>query len=87
MSDDTINRAEERSAAHLGAAAAAIDAQFGEGYAAQNPTLVAAFLLSATAETAILSGEATVRKLDERIERSTERVCGAMESLRPRLFG
>lgn len=77
----------ERSAAHLKSAAEAIDRQFGEGYAAANPNLVAAFMLSATAETAILSGEATVEKLDQRIERSSERMCNAIENLRPRLFG
>lgn len=87
MSDDVTTRAAARSAAHLDAAAQAIDAKFGAGHAAANPTLVAAFMLSATAETAILSGEATVDRLDGRIERSTERMCTAMENLRPRLFG
>lgn len=87
MSDETTNSAAGRSAAHLNAAAEAIDAKFGAGYAAANPNLVAAFMLSATAEAAILSGEATVDRLDGRIERSTERMCTAMENLRPRLFG
>lgn len=77
----------QRTAQHLRDAIAAIDGAFGEGHAAANPSLVAAFVQSASLETAILSGEATVQFLDERIDRSTERVCKAMENLRPRIFG
>ena len=84
---DPAPTASQRTARHLTDAIAAIDGAFGEGYAAENPTLVAAFLQSASLETAILSGEATVSFLDTRVEKSTERVCKAMENLRPRIFG
>lgn len=86
MTDHT-NAAAARTARHLAAAIEAIDGAFGVGHAAANPALVAAFLQSASIETAILSGEATVQFLDTRIDRSTERVCKAMENLRPRIFG
>jgi hypothetical protein len=86
MTDQT-NPAAARTASHLAAAIESIDGAFGDGHAAANPALVAAFLQSASIETAILSGEATVQFLDTRIDRSTERVCKAMENLRPRIFG
>ncbi len=84
---DRTDAAAARTAQHLTAAVEAIDGAFGAGHAAANPSLVAAFLQSASIETAILSGDATVQFLDARIERSTERMCKAMENLRPRIFG
>ncbi len=86
MTDRTSDAA-DRTAQHLKAAIRTIDAAFGEGHAAANPSLVAAFLQSASLETAILSGESVAAMLDARAERSVGQVCAAMESLRPRLFG
>ncbi len=84
---DRSAKAAERTANHLKAAIDAIDSAFEPGHAAANPALVAAFLQSASLESAILSGEAVAGMLDTRAERSVEQVCAAMESLRPRLFG
>ncbi len=86
MTDNTTLAA-GKTAQHLRHAVESIDAAFGAGHAAANPALVAAFLQSASIETAILSGEASVEVLEARIERATERVCKAMENLRPRIFG
>jgi len=84
---DRSEEAAARTAAHLGAAIRAIDGAFGEGHAAANPALVAAFVQSASLETAVLSGESVAAMLDARAERAVGQVCASMESLRPRLFG
>ncbi len=84
---DRSAEAAERTGAHLTAAIRAIDAAFGEGHAAANPALVAAFLQSASLESVILSGESVATLLDGRAERSVNQVCSSMESLRPRIFG
>jgi len=84
---DRADNAAGNTARHLQAAIREIDAAFGAGHAASNPALVAAFLQSASIETAILSGESVAAMLDKRAERSVGQVCAAMESLRPRLFG
>ena len=85
--DDRSEEAAGRTAQHLKAAVDAIDEAFGAGHAAANPALVAAFLQSASIEAAILSGESVAAMLDAQAQRSVTQVCGAMESLRPRLFG
>ena len=87
MTDTPPDAPADRTAGHLTAAIDAIDGAFGAGHAAANPALVAAFLQSASIESAILSGESVAAMLDARAERSVAQVCGAMESLRPRLFG
>ncbi len=87
MMDDRSEKAAGRTAQHLTAAVEAIDGAFGAGHAAANPSLVAAFLQSASLEAVILSGEAVAGMLDKRAERSVAQVCTSMENLRPRLFG
>lgn len=84
---DRSEEAAARTAAHLGAAIREIDGAFGTGHAAANPALVAAFIQSASLETAVLSGESVAAMLDARAERSVAQVCTSMENLRPRLFG
>lgn len=84
---DRSDAAAERTTAHLKAAIHEIDGAFGDGYAAANPALVAAFLQSASLESIVLSGESVATLLDNRAERSVAQLCSAMESLRPRLFG
>lgn len=94
---DATDRAAERTARHLAAAVEAIDAKLGEGYAAANPALVAAFLQSASIETAVLSGEATVQivdatvrqsidTVDRSVQRAVDRMAASIEYLKPRLF-
>ena len=87
MGEDATGAAAARTARHLAAAIREIDGAFGEGHAAANPALVAAFVQSASLESAILSGETVAGMLDARAERSVRAVCASMESLRPRLFG
>ena len=84
---DRSDAATERTTAHLKAAIREIDGAFGAGYAAANPTLVSAFVQSASLESIVLSGESVAMLLDTRADRSVNQLCAAMESLRPRLFG
>jgi len=85
------NRAADRTSHHLKRAVEAIDAQFGDGYAAENPTLVASFLQSASIESAILSADAalesTLGTVLPHADKSVDRVCASLEYLKPRLFG
>lgn len=79
-------RAQARAAAHLKSAIAAIDASFGDGYAAANPQLVASLVQAASIESAI----STARELHDsalmtatRISRETNET---ILRLKPRLF-
>ena len=96
-SSDTVEQAADRTARHLAAAVAAIDARLGEGYAKDNPELVAAFLQSASIQSAVLSGEATVQivdatvresieTVDRSVQRAVDRMAASVEYLKPRLF-
>jgi len=87
MTEPSTDDPAQRTARHLTVAIRAIDEAFGDGHAAANPALVAAFLQSASIEAAILSGESVAAMLDAQAQRSVTQVCAAMESLRPRLFG
>jgi len=70
------DRAAANAASHMRAAVAEIDAVFGEGYAARNPALVAAFLQTAAIEHAVQAGRAASRETNE-----------TLLKLKPRLFG
>ncbi len=85
------DRAADRTAHYLKRAVETLDGQFGEGYAAANPVLVASFLQSASIESAVLSADAalesTLRTVLPHADKSIERVCASLEYLKPRLFG
>ncbi len=85
------DKAADRTAQYLKRAIEALDAEFGEGYAAANPALVGSFLQSASIESAILSAdtalESTLGTVLPHADKSIERVCASLEYLKPRLFG
>ena len=91
MTMDHEDKAADRTAHFLKRAVSAIDAQFGDGYAAANPALVGSFLQSASIESAILSADAaletTLGTVLPHADKSIERVCASLEYLKPRLFG
>ncbi len=91
MAETHEDSAADRTAHFLKRAVAAIDAEFGEGYAAANPALVGSFLQSASIESAILSADAaletTLGTVLPHADKSIERVCASLEYLKPRLFG
>ncbi|WP_138933722.1 hypothetical protein [Roseovarius arcticus] len=74
-------------ARHLSDAVSAIDAQFGDSYAANHPELVAALVQSATIESAV----ATVRGAHDEalsLARSlTSQICETLLRLKPKFFG
>ena len=74
--DPTKSEAPVAVAHYLGAARASIDAAFGDGHAAANPALVAAFLQACAIEAAVNAGRIASRETNETILR-----------LKPRLFG
>ncbi|MGB0498897.1 MAG: hypothetical protein ACPGID_11205 [Rubricella sp.] len=65
-----------RAALYLGAARRAVDQAFGEGYAAQNPELVAALIQASAIEHAVAAGKVASRETNE-----------TLLKLKPRLFG
>ena len=70
------NKAQQLAASHLRAAIEAIDAEFGAGYARDNPELVAAMLQASAIESAKLAGVSASRETNE-----------TLLKLKPRLFG
>lgn len=73
--------------ASLAAARDAIDAIFGDGYAATNPQLTAAYLQAAAIENAVQAGQdATPETLDtvKGLSRDTDKT---LLKLKPRIFG
>lgn len=91
MSETHEDKAAARTEHFLKRAVAALDAEFGEGYAAANPALVGSFLQSASIESAVLSAdtalESTLGTVLPHADKSIERVCASLEYLKPRLFG
>jgi len=85
--DAHAEAAAARARAHLAAAVAAIDAQFGEGHARDHPELVSSFLQAAAIESAVIAGQgASAHSLDvvQRLARETNET---ILKLKPRLFG
>jgi hypothetical protein len=79
--------AADASAQWLRAARAAVDAEFGEGYAAANPALLAALVQASAIESAVSSGRhasAEAMSLVSRLSRETNET---ILKLKPRLFG
>ena len=74
-------------ARHLRAAVAAIDAEFGAGYAAQHPGLVAALVQSATIETAVATGHGAHKEALGLARSLTSQVCETLLRLKPKFFG
>jgi len=91
MAEEHEDKAAERTAHYLKRAVEALDAQFGEGYAAANPALVGSFLQSASIESAVLSAdtalESTLGTVLPHADKSIDKVCASLEYLKPRLFG
>ena len=74
--DETKARAPAAAAHYFRAAVAAIDAEFGEGYARAHPELVAAMVQAAAIDAAVNAGRIASRETNETLLR-----------LKPRLFG
>jgi len=76
-----------RTAGYLRDAAAAVDALFGEGYARDNPALVASLVQATAIEAAIAAGERAhgeALALARQISRETNET---ILKLKPRIFG
>ena len=87
MKDVAPNTPQSRTAAYLDEAVAAIDAQFGEGFARQNPDLVASLVQTAAIDAAVATGRGAhdeALTLAQKISRET---CETILKLKPRLFG
>lgn len=74
-------------ARHLSAAVAAIEAEFGAGYAADHPELVAALVQSGTIEAAVATGHGAHREALDVAQGLTGQVCETLLKLKPKLFG
>jgi hypothetical protein len=74
-------------ARHLGAAVTAIDAQFGEGYAAQHPELIASLVQSATIEAAVATGHGAHQEAMSLAQSLTSQICETLLRLKPKFFG
>ncbi|MEQ9242320.1 hypothetical protein [Roseovarius indicus] len=78
---------ESRAAAYLSEAVAAIDAQFGEGFARDHPDLMASLVQTQAIDAAVATGRGAHEEaltLAEKISRDT---CETILKLKPRLFG
>ncbi len=82
-----MSKPELQTAAHLAQAVEAIDAQFGEGFARQNPELVASLVQSATIEAAVATGYTAHRQALGLAERLGGDVCETLLKLKPKFFG
>ncbi len=74
-------------ARHLGDAVTTIDAQFGEGYVANHPVLVAAMVQSATIEAAVAMGRGAHDEALSLARSLTSQVCETLLRLKPKFFG
>lgn len=74
-------------AASLRAARAAVDAEFGNGYAAAHPQLVAAMLQATAIESAVEAGRAATDQVLDRVTRLSRDTNETILKLKPRLFG
>jgi hypothetical protein len=76
-----------QTALHLARAVEAIDAQFGDGFARQNPDLVASLVQSATIESAVDTGYMAHRQALALAEKIGAETCETILKLKPKLFG
>lgn len=77
----------EASAQWLRSARAAIDAEFGEGFAAANPSLLAALVQASAIESAVLSGRHASSEAMTLVSRLSRETNETILKLKPRLFG
>ncbi|PVA09214.1 hypothetical protein DC366_15025 [Pelagivirga sediminicola] len=81
------NQTRPAAARHLRAAIAAIEAEFGPDYAAQNPHLVAALVQSATIEAAVATGYGAHQEALGLAQGLTSQICETLLRLKPKFFG
>lgn len=74
-------------AAHLRAAREAIDLEFGEGYAAANPGLVAALVQAGAIEAAVAAGKEAHRETIDVVQVLSRNTNETLLKLKPRIFG
>ena len=74
-------------ARHLRAAIAAIEAEFGPGYAAEHPDLIAALVQSATIEAAVALGHNAHQETLGMAQSLTSQICETLLRLKPKFFG
>lgn len=74
-------------ARHLRAAVAAIEDEFGAGYAADHPALVAALVQSATIEAAVATGHDAHQEALGLAQSLTSQICETLLRLKPKFFG
>ncbi|WP_306153286.1 hypothetical protein [Roseovarius sp. MMSF_3281] len=82
-----MSKPEPQTAVHLAQAVEAIDAQFGEGFARQNPELVASLVQSATIEAAVATGYTAHRQALGLAEKLGGDLCETLRGLKPKFFG
>jgi len=84
---DPSHPAADATATYFRAAVATIDAEFGEGYARENPQLVASLVQATAIEAAVGSGRAAHVETLTLVERLSREMNETLLSLKPRLFG
>ena len=76
-----------QTASHLARAVEAIHAQFGDGFARENPELVASLVQSATIESAVATGYTAHHQALALAEKISAETCATILKLKPKLFG
>jgi hypothetical protein len=84
---ETKSDAPSASAHYMREAIAAIDAEFGEGYARANPALIASMIQASAIESAVNTGREAHGQAMALAPQITREVCETMLKLKPRLFG
>lgn len=72
---------------YLRAAVDCIDATFGEGYARENPELVASMIQSMTIEAAVTTGREAHEQVLATVQRVSRESNDTILKMKPRLFG
>lgn len=80
-------RAPEAAAHWLRGAVAAIDAEFGPGYAAANPALVAAMVQACALDAAVRAGQEAHAETLETVRALSRETNHTLLKLKPKLFG
>lgn len=83
---ETVTPARDRTEGHLAAAVAALDRTFGEGYARENPALVASLVQAAAIEHGLDTARALHAETLETVQRVTRETNETILRLKPRLF-
>ena len=83
---ETRERAADAAAHHLRAAVAAIDGAFGQGYARENPALVASLVQAAAIESAVETGREAHHQTLDLVQRLSRETNETILRLKPRLF-